>query len=671
MNKKLIVTSALTSVLMVSAAANAKTINYNVLESIFGEPVTTSATGKPQRASEAPASMEIITREDILKSKAEDIPQLLRKFAGVEVTRGSITGSDVSIRGFNTRSSNRILVLLNGRQLSADSYGAMYWNHMPIQMNEIQQIEVVRGPNSSLFGFNAEAGVINIVTVDPLNMDIDEVQARVGNYNRYEVNGVTTQRLRDDMGIRLSAGYVESDGFENNHSNQRANQNPETDNNDEVFNRSVAADYLWQIDSDRELRVEGSMVLGDAQNAVPYDSAGAGQDLGALKIAYSHNTDKHGLVTATAYHTTQDAKGFGMQVNLTSLKLENLRKLNAQHSLRVGTEYRKTNFSGQFAGSQTFDYSVIGANAMWDWQIDDAWSFTNAIRFDHLDSQSDTDAVFGPMTTEDFNQTHSAIAFNSSLVYKMTDKDRFRATVARGQHLPSLVEMGSHVSLLGGALGFYGDPYIQPEELTSYELAYNRALPEYQSNFKASIFHQSVEDVIVPEIDLNGFTPQYYFANGGKVENYGLELTLDGTHKGIDWMAAYTFMAMEDKAVNNRELHFEGSQPKHQFSLAADYDINSKWNIGGDFHYVSAINHRREAQLPVGAPSLVEERIEDRYILNLKGIYQWDDMTELSLTGRNLIDNYRDWGYRENATLGNSATSTIGTTFLFGVRRQF
>ena len=106
---------ATATLLTTSLAANAQTINYGTLESIFGEPVTTSATGKPQRASDAPVAMSIITADEIRRSGVKDIPQLLQRVAGVEVRRSFIGKADVSIRGYNQPYSNRILALVNGR----------------------------------------------------------------------------------------------------------------------------------------------------------------------------------------------------------------------------------------------------------------------------------------------------------------------------------------------------------------------------------------------------------------------------------------------------------------------------------------------------------------------------------------------------------------------------
>src|ERR1700683_820180 len=97
-----------------SPAILAQSVDYGALEQMFAEPVTTSATGSPQRASKVPANMEIITAEDIRRSGARDIPGVLRHIADVDLLQWGTDDTDVSVRGYNQAYSQRLLVLING-----------------------------------------------------------------------------------------------------------------------------------------------------------------------------------------------------------------------------------------------------------------------------------------------------------------------------------------------------------------------------------------------------------------------------------------------------------------------------------------------------------------------------------------------------------------------------
>jgi outer membrane receptor protein involved in Fe transport len=186
----------------------AQSVDYAGFEQLFGEPVTTSATGKPQRISEVPANMEIITADDIRRSGADNIPDILQFVAGISVRRYGFAAADVGIRGYNETSNPRLLVLLNGQQVYLDDLGRTQWYTLPVTLEEIRQIEIIKGPNTALFGFNAVSGVINIITYDPLQESVNSATLRGGTQGYASLSAVGTGRIADVGGVRVAA-----DGF--------------------------------------------------------------------------------------------------------------------------------------------------------------------------------------------------------------------------------------------------------------------------------------------------------------------------------------------------------------------------------------------------------------------------------------------------------------------------
>src|SRR5690606_10588473 len=182
----------------ISGQAAADSVDRAAFQELFNEPVTTSATGAPQRATEAPVNMTIITQEDIQRSGATDIPGVLEGLANVDVMRSTRGQTDVAIRGYNGGMTPRLLVLVNGRQVYLDHYGMTNWDAIPVQLGEILQIEVVSGPNTALFGFNAVSGVVNIITYDALRDDIDEASVSVGTQSYAAASGIWTTRIGED-----------------------------------------------------------------------------------------------------------------------------------------------------------------------------------------------------------------------------------------------------------------------------------------------------------------------------------------------------------------------------------------------------------------------------------------------------------------------------------------
>ena len=140
----------------------------------------TSVAKKRQSVADAAAAVFIITQEDIRRSGARTVPDLLRMVPGVEV--GSIDGNStaVSMRGFNTRFANSVLVLVNGRAIYVAAVSGVLWDQLLEPLDTIERIEVVRGPGATVWGANAVNGIINIITKDAAQTRGGSVTARTG-----------------------------------------------------------------------------------------------------------------------------------------------------------------------------------------------------------------------------------------------------------------------------------------------------------------------------------------------------------------------------------------------------------------------------------------------------------------------------------------------------------
>jgi iron complex outermembrane receptor protein len=146
----------------------------------------TSVSRKPQKLSDAVAAVFVITQEDIRRSGATSIPELLRMVPGLEVGRLDANKWAVTSRGFSGRFANKLLVLFDGRSVYTPLFSGVYWDRQNYILEDIERIEVIRGPGASLWGANAVNGVINI----------------------------TTKRARDSQGGLVTGGYgAHQEGF--------------------------------------------------------------------------------------------------------------------------------------------------------------------------------------------------------------------------------------------------------------------------------------------------------------------------------------------------------------------------------------------------------------------------------------------------------------------------
>ncbi len=124
----------------------------------------TSVSKKDQKISQAAAAIFVITQEDIRRSEATNIPDLLRMVPGLDVAQVNANTWAVSSRGFNTQFENKLLVLVDGRAVYTPLGGGVTWDTQDVPLEDIERIEVIRGPGATLWGANAVNGVINITT---------------------------------------------------------------------------------------------------------------------------------------------------------------------------------------------------------------------------------------------------------------------------------------------------------------------------------------------------------------------------------------------------------------------------------------------------------------------------------------------------------------------------
>ena len=133
------------------------------LEELLGIRVT-SVGRKEQKLTETAAAVYVVTREDLLRSGVASVPEALRMVPGVQVARIDSNKWAVTARGFNGRFANKMLVLIDGRSIYTNLYSGVYWEQHDVMLEDVERIEVVRGPGATMWGANAVNGVINIIT---------------------------------------------------------------------------------------------------------------------------------------------------------------------------------------------------------------------------------------------------------------------------------------------------------------------------------------------------------------------------------------------------------------------------------------------------------------------------------------------------------------------------
>ena len=124
----------------------------------------TSVSKRAERAVEAAAAVEVITAEDIRRSGAVTLPEVLRLAVGLHVAQSGANSWAISARGFNNGIVNKLLVLIDGRSVYQPRFAGVFWDASDVSLPDVDRIEIIRGPGATLWGANAVNGVINIIT---------------------------------------------------------------------------------------------------------------------------------------------------------------------------------------------------------------------------------------------------------------------------------------------------------------------------------------------------------------------------------------------------------------------------------------------------------------------------------------------------------------------------
>src|SRR6266481_9646303 len=169
----------------------------------------TSVSKRTQKVADAAAAIFVITQEDIRRSGATSIPEALRLVPGLEVARIDQNKWAIGSRGFNGRFDNKLLVLIDGRSVYTPLFSGVYWNVEDVMLEDVDRIEVIRGPGATLWGANAVDGVINIITKPAASTQSGVVTAGGGTEERASVGGRYGDKIGDHTHYRIYGKYFD------------------------------------------------------------------------------------------------------------------------------------------------------------------------------------------------------------------------------------------------------------------------------------------------------------------------------------------------------------------------------------------------------------------------------------------------------------------------------
>ena len=538
----------------------------------------TSISKKPQKWFKSPAAVFVITQEDIRRSGATSIPEVLRLAPGVHVARIDGNKWAISIRGFNGRFANKLLVLMDGRSVYTPLFAGVYWDVQNTLLEDIDRIEVIRGPGGTLWGANAVNGVINIITKNSKDTQGGLVTLGGGNEERVFGGARYGDKIGDNAYFRIYAKYFNRD--------DQADESGEDALDDwEVSRGGFRMD--WELSTTNAITIQGDYYDGDAgrrrSNPVRPDRTyiSGGNLLGRWNHIFSDTSD----MSLQIYYDRTERYNASIDENRDTLDVDFQSKFAPflRHEIIWGFEYRYTE-------DDTDDPGPL--------------SFTPKSRDDELFSAFIQDEIalitkrlYLTIGSKFEHNDYSGFEYQPSVRLSWTPNRQHTlwAAISRAVRTPSRIDHDQKVEIMIPGVGPFtvveGNPDYDSEELVAYELGY-RINPTDRLYIDFATFYNDYDNLQTTEVDNMGSAT---FENNMEADTYGIEVA---THWDVTdfWRVAagYSFLKTQfdlDESSNAfaTKNAMEKADPRHKASILSHVILPHNFEFDTALYYVDSV----------------------------------------------------------------------------------
>jgi iron complex outermembrane receptor protein len=568
----------------------------------LGNIEVTTVTKEPEAVWKTAAAIYVITQDDIRRSGATNIPEALRLAPGVEVARITSGEYAIGIRGFNSRLSRSVLVLIDGRTVYSTFTAGTYWETQDTFLQDVDRIEIIRGPGGTIWGPNAVNGVINIITKNAA--DSQGVLAHGGGGNVEQDFGDVRYGASHGKDLTYRA-YLSGFGW-------APQYHPDGDNYDDWHGGQGGFRMDWNANARDSFRVEGDVYGQDFGQRVPpttynppanYDISGDASLYGG-NILWSWNrpqgTGRNLQLVAYYAHDTREELNFGDIRNTADIDFT-YRFPWPRQDVTWGFTLRASHGSEQ----NLFSGITFTPAHRTDWLY-------QAFIQDQFSLVKDRLALTAGTKLLKMNYTGVLAEPTARLLYTPTSTQTLWAAYTHAVRTPADVERDFNLSsLLGFAPNglpifarFSANRHFRSEQLNGFELGY-RALAGSNLYFDIATFYNHYgdlfsEDLLGPPFVENDPAPTHLllplqFGNGLVASTTGGEVTPDWRPR--PWLrlgASYSFLEMHvKKGTGSKDIGsgpvVQGSSPEHQVLIRNGYDLPKSAGADFDVRYVSAL----------------------------------------------------------------------------------
>ncbi len=598
----------------------------------------TSVSKKPESLAEAAAAVYVLTGEDIRRAGATSLPDALRLVPGLMVARVDAHTWALSSRGFSSTTANKLEVLLDGRSLYTPLFSGVFWDVQDSYLQDVDRIEVIRGPGATLWGANAVNGVINILTRDARNSQGSVVLLGGGSEERGYAAARHGMQVGEDSFLRVYGKYYNRDDSELPNGVDAVDQS-----------RMLRAGFRLDrgpADGDR-FTLQGDVYRGRTQTDNPLRSLGAiapsDNELegGNLLARWTRLREAGGEHQLQVYYdrTTRDLpQVFAEDRDIFDLDYQQRLPAGSRHEVVWGLSYRlssddvvNTDLLSWTPASR--DLQTFGAFVQDEVSLKrDRLRLTFGSKFEHND------------------YTGFEVQPSVRWLWKLDDDRALWGAVSRAVRSPSRLDRDirfnialseappTSFALLGGA-------DFESEVLYAYELGC-RSRPRPTFSIDLALFYNdydrlaSIEGPGTPFVDRGRLILPFTFDNRLTGTSYGSELAVlwQGAPRWrlhASWTYFELDLAAEAGSTDTGSLDAEGNDPRHQMTVRSTLDLSEAWSFDTVLRWVDDL------------PNL---GVADYLELDLRLGFKPTDRMTLAIVGRNLLDErHLEWGPQATA----------------------
>ena len=612
----------------------------------YEETVVVSGSKTEEKLINAPVTMTVITAQAIENAPTRNFAELLRSVPGLNLTQVSARDINVTTRGATGTLSTGQLAMLDGRSLYQDFFGFVMWDFLPVNLNEIKQVEVIRGPASAVWGANAFNGVVNVITKSPREMQGTSVTFGLGAFDRSAgangddadggsivyFSGTHAQAINDRWAFKLSGGGYSQDALPRPSGTipgSPGTQYPAYRNTG-TTQPKVDGRLDYDFEDGRRLSFSGGFAgtEGIMHTGIgPFD-INSGSTMGYGKVNFSRqglrvNAFMNTLDGNASNLLTRDVNfqpiAFDFKTKTFDVELTNTTTAAQRHVLTYGGNFRYNTFDLSLApnGDNRTEFGIFGQDEIF---LSDHFRWVVGARMDRFDFIDNV--VFSPRTT---------------FMIKPQENHALRVSYNRAYRSPSVINnfldvtivepinLGAFSPALAGRIyplpiQSVGNPDLKEQSVDAFEVGYTGMVAGkatlsaayYVNRTKNEIFF--TEDVaarytatkpppgwplppaVIAAVPGASFPAKFTYLNFGRVTQKGLELGVDSAvNRYLNLFVNYSWQGEpEPDGFDISELNLP---PENRFNVGVGVSYNRilgnlSINYSGDAFWQDVLDAR-------------------------------------------------------------------------------